>query len=123
RLRERWHLGGKSGTLRAAVFGANDGLVSNLALILGVAGSRVEPHVIVVAGVAGLLAGAFSMAAGEYVSMRVQREILEHSLTVEAMEIELLPEAEREELAQIYEAKGIPESTAESLAAHLMKDP
>lgn len=122
RLRERWHVGGKSGSLRAAVFGLSDGLVSNLALILGVAGSGVPAGTIVVAGVAGLLAGAFSMGVGEYVSMRVQREIFEHALEVEEMEIEILPEAERDELTEIYESKGIPSDTAREVATALMAD-
>ena len=67
--------GGRSGTLRAGIFGVNDGLVSNLSLIMGVTGANASNHVILLAGVAGLLAGAFSMGAGEYVSMRVQREL------------------------------------------------
>jgi VIT1/CCC1 family predicted Fe2+/Mn2+ transporter len=123
RLRERWHVGGKSGTLRASVFGVSDGLVSNLALILGVAGSGVDAQVIVIAGVAGLLAGAFSMGTGEYISMKVQREVFEHALEVESIEIELLPEAERDELSAIYQRKGIPKATADDVAGKLMEDP
>lgn len=123
RLRERWHFGGKSGALRASVFGVSDGLVSNLALILGVAGSGVESRVVVIAGVAGLLAGAFSMGAGEYLSMRVQREVFEHALVVEAMEIELLPDAETAELSRIFQDKGVPAATADDVAATLMNDP
>lgn len=122
-LRERWHLGGRSGSLRAAVFGMSDGLVSNLALILGVAGSGVHSNVVVVAGVAGLLAGAFSMGVGEYISMRIQREIFEHTLSVESAELELLPEQEQAELVEIYVAKGIPRETAVDVAAALMADP
>jgi VIT1/CCC1 family predicted Fe2+/Mn2+ transporter len=122
-LRERWHVGGKSGTLRASVFGVSDGLVSNLALILGVAGSGVDAQVIVIAGVAGLLAGAFSMGTGEYISMKVQREIFEHALEVESIEIELLPESEREELSTIFQEKGIPKVTADEVASKLMEDP
>ena len=79
--------GGKSGALRAAIFGANDGLVSSVSLIMGVAGAGVSNKVIILAGVAGLLAGAFSMAAGEYVSMRVQREVFERLIHLEAHEI------------------------------------
>lgn len=122
-LRERWHAGGKGGSLRAAVFGVSDGLVSNLALILGVAGGGVGNRFVVLAGVAGLLAGAFSMAAGEYLSMRAQREVFEHMLEVEAMEIELQPEAETRELVRIYEAKGVPGSLAAQVVDHLMADP
>jgi VIT1/CCC1 family predicted Fe2+/Mn2+ transporter len=121
--RERWHVGGKSGSLRAAIFGVSDGLVSNLALILGVAGSGVESEAVVIAGIAGLLAGAFSMGTGEYLSMRVQREVFEHALAVEAMELETMPEQELEELAQIFEKKGLPRETAHKVAETLMEDP
>lgn len=123
RLREAWHRGGKGGSLRAGVFGVSDGLVSNLALILGVAGGGVSNGVVVLAGIAGLLAGAFSMAAGEYLSMRVQREVFEHMLEVEAMEIELLPEQEAAELRAIYESKGVPPHLSDKLVEHLMKEP
>ena len=84
--------GGRSGALRAGIFGMNDGLLSNLSLIMGVAGASVSNHVILLAGVAGLLAGAFSMAAGEYVSMRVQRELFERLLHIEAHELATEPD-------------------------------
>ncbi|MCD6020663.1 MAG: protein of unknown function transrane [Actinomycetia bacterium] len=113
----------KSGALRAAIFGMNDGLVSNLSLIFGVAGSVVERDVVVIAGIAGLLAGAFSMAAGEYVSMKVQREVFEQLIHREAHEIATQPEEELQELAAIYESKGIGAETAATIAAELMKDP
>ena len=89
-------LGGKSGTLRAAIFGANDGPVSNLSLFMGVAGASVSNHVILLAGVGGLLAGAFSMGAGEYVSMKVQRELFERLIHIEAHELATEPEEEPE---------------------------
>jgi VIT1/CCC1 family predicted Fe2+/Mn2+ transporter len=114
---------GKTGTLRAAIFGVNDGLVSNAALIMGFAGASQDRAVIVLAGIAGLLAGAFSMAAGEYVSMRVQREVLERMLHLEAHELGSDPEGERAELAEIYERKGVPTELAEALATELSKDP
>lgn len=114
---------GRSGSLRAAIFGVSDGLVSNLALILGVAGAGVTSDFVVVAGVAGLLAGAFSMGTGEYVSMRIQREVFEHALEVESIELELLPEEEKKELTEIFVAKGIPEATAAEVAEALMRDP
>ena len=104
---EAIHRGGRSGTLRAAVFGANDGLVSNLSLVMGVAGAVTDNHFIVLAGIAGLLAGAFSMAAGEYISMQSQREMFENQISVEREEMRVMPEVEREELAAIYRAKGI----------------
>lgn len=116
-------LGGKSGALRAAIFGVNDGLVSNLSLIFGVAGAGVGNKVVILAGVAGLLAGAFSMAAGEYISVRVQREVFERLIHLEAHEIGSDPEAERNELAQLYVRKGLPRDLADRLAEELMKDP
>ncbi|HEX9122718.1 MAG TPA: VIT1/CCC1 transporter family protein [Actinomycetota bacterium] len=115
--------GGKSGALRAAIFGANDGLVSNVALIMGVAGAGVSAKVIVLAGVAGLLAGAFSMAAGEYISMRVQREVFERLIHTEAHEIATDPGAEREELTRLYLRKGVSPDLARRLAEEVMRDP
>ncbi len=115
--------GGKSGALRAAIFGANDGLVSNLSLIFGVAGAGVSNRFVIIAGVAGLLAGAFSMGAGEYVSMRVQREVFERLIHLEAHEIGTQPEAERRELAELYVAKGVSRDLAVRLAEELMRDP
>ncbi len=115
--------GGKSGALRAAIFGVNDGLVSNVSLIFGVAGAGVSNRVILLAGIAGLLAGAFSMAGGEYVSMRVQREVFERLIHLEAHEIGSMPEEERRELAELYERKGIPTHLADQLAEALMADP
>jgi VIT1/CCC1 family predicted Fe2+/Mn2+ transporter len=118
----------KSGALRAAIFGMNDGLVSNLSLIFGVSGfgvsgSGVSGKVVVIAGFAGLLAGAFSMGAGEYVSMKVQREVYEQLIHKEAHEIATQPEEEQRELARMYEAKGIDPETAEQISVALMKDP
>lgn len=115
--------GGRSGALRAAIFGANDGLVSNVSLIMGVAGAGQPGKVIVLAGVAGLLAGAFSMAAGEYISVRVQREVFERLIHLEAHEIGSDPEAERAELTLLYERKGLSPDLAARLADELMRDP
>ncbi len=114
---------GKTGTLRAAIFGVNDGLVSNAALIMGFAGADQPRTVILLAGISGLLAGAFSMGAGEYVSMRVQREVLERMLHLEAHELGSDPEGERAELAEMYERKGVPAELADALATELSKDP
>jgi len=122
-LQERWHVDGKSGALRAGVFGISDGLVSNLTLILGVAASGAAAHFVIVAGLAGLLAGAFSMAAGEYISMQIQRETFQYALRVEAAEIDLVPDAERRELVDIYTGRGIPIDTALTLADQVMEDP
>ncbi len=120
---ERWHRGDASGALRAAIFGANDGLVSNLALVMGVAGGQASGRVILLAGLAGLLAGSFSMGAGEYVSVRSQRELFEREIRLEAEEIEAMPEEEANELALIYRAKGVPKEAAEAMAASIMRDP
>ncbi len=120
---EAIHRGGRSGTLRAAVFGANDGLVSNLSLVMGVAGAVSDNQLIVLAGIAGLLAGAFSMAAGEYISMQSQREMFENQIAVEREEMRVMPEVEQEELAAIYRAKGIARADAKRIAAQLMEDP
>ncbi len=120
---ESWHRASRSGTLRAAIFGVNDGLVSNLSLVMGVAGATADARFVILAGVAGLLAGAFSMAAGEYISMQSQREMFEHQIAIEREEMRVMPEEEERELAQIYRAKGIPSADARRLAAHLMEDP
>src|SRR5213593_602865 len=115
--------GGKSGALRAAIIRANDGLMSSVSLIMGVAGAGVSNNVIVLAGVAGLLAGAFSMAAGEYVSMRVQRELFERLLHLEAHELATDPEQENRELRTIYQEKGFPPDLARQAADVVMRDP
>ncbi len=106
--------GARGGNLRAAVFGANDGLVSNASLILGVAGATADRHLIGVSGLAGLLAGAFSMAAGEYVSMRSQREMFERQISAERDELQRYPAEEAAELALIYEARGLAERTGDA---------
>lgn len=116
-------VGGKSGSLRAAIFGVNDGLVSNVALIMGFAGAGQERGVILLAGISGLLAGAFSMGAGEYISMKVQREVLERVLHLEAHELHGDPETERVELAEIYRKKGLSAELSDEVATELMRDP
>ncbi|MGD9889858.1 MAG: VIT1/CCC1 transporter family protein [Dehalococcoidia bacterium] len=121
--RERWHRRDRGGSLRAAVFGVNDGLVSNLSLVIGVAGANPEPRFILLAGVAGLLAGSFSMAAGEYVSMSAQREMFERQIALERQELAMDPEQEREELSLLYQAKGVPEREADLMARRLIADP
>jgi VIT1/CCC1 family predicted Fe2+/Mn2+ transporter len=111
------------GSARAAVFGVSDGLVSNVALILGVAAAGTEASSVVVAGTAGLLAGAFSMAAGEYVSMKAQAELVERELEIERRSIQEQPHAEIQELATIYRQRGIEADHAESMAEAVMADP
>ncbi len=120
--REPWHRGDRSGALRAGVFGVSDGLVSNTALVMGVAGSGSAHRVILLSGVAGLLAGSFSMAAGEYVSMASQREMYEREISLEATELEEKPEEERDELVLLYRAKGLDRGDAERLADRIMAD-
>ena len=120
---ERWHLMSRAGTLRAGVFGINDGLVSNFSLVMGFAGAEAEPRYILLAGVAGLLAGSFSMAAGEYVSVRAQRELFEQQIAMEKEELEMSPKEEEEELALIYQAKGIPDDQARALARRIIANP
>jgi vacuolar iron transporter family protein len=117
----RDHSGGDN--LRPAVFGASDGLVSNLCLILGVAGASASSHTVLITGVAGLLAGAFSMAAGEYVSVRSQREMFEHQIGAERDELRQYPEQEAAELSLIYQARGLAKPDADRAATHLIADP
>ena len=108
--------------LRAAVLGANDGLVSNLSLVMGVAGAELSGRAILVTGLAGLLAGACSMAMGEWLSVQSARELNQRQLAIEAEEIDTAPEEEQQELALIYEAKGLTADEAQALAAKLMAD-
>lgn len=114
---------GSGGNLRAAVFGVNDGLISNTSLIMGIAGASSEPGLILTAGVAGLLAGALSMAAGEYVSMRSQREMYEYQIGLEREEFAEYPQEEAEELALIYNARGMDMDEARAVAHKMLKDP
>ena len=111
------------GNLRAAVFGINDGLVSNASLILGVAGASADAHAVLLTGVAGMCAGAFAMATGEYVSVRSQRELFEYQIGLEREELAEYPEAEAQELALIYAAKGLPAEEASRLATRMIADP
>ena len=109
-------------TLRAAVLGANDGLVSNLSLVMGVTGAQLTEHSILLTGLAGLLAGACSMAIGEWVSVQSSRELNERQIEIEADELAAAPDEEKEELVLIYQAKGIPAEQAQALAERLFKD-
>jgi VIT1/CCC1 family predicted Fe2+/Mn2+ transporter len=121
-LGERHRHTGAGGSLRAAVFGVNDGLVSNASLIMGVAGATSDSALILTSGVAGLLAGAFSMAAGEYVSVRSQRELYEYQIAQEKDELERYPEEEAEELALVYNARGVPMERAREMTRLMMED-
>jgi len=113
----------QGGGARAAVFGVSDGLVSNVALILGMAGAHASASAVRLAGVAGLIAGSFSMAAGEYVSMRAQSELMERELDVERQAISHDPEDERRELAGIYRSRGLDADMADELSVKMMSDP
>jgi VIT1/CCC1 family predicted Fe2+/Mn2+ transporter len=113
----------KGGAARAAVFGVSDGLVSNVSLILGVAGASPAPGVVRLAGLAGLLSGACSMAAGEYISVKAQRELIEREIEVERRELERRPEKEQRELAGNFRRKGVDAQVAAEMAEQLSRDP
>jgi vacuolar iron transporter family protein len=117
------HRSALGGSLRAGVFGVNDGLVSNVSLVLGVAGAGVGGGYVLTAGVAGLLAGALSMAAGEYVSVRSQREMYEYQIALEREELAEYPQEEAEELALIYQARGVELGEARALSRALLARP
>ena len=121
RVPER-HRAVQGGAARAAVFGVSDGLVTNVSLIVGIAGAHPTADAVRLVGLAGLVAGACSMAIGEYVSMRAQRELLEHEIDKERREIQRFPEAERSELAGIYQSRGIEHDLAHRLASAVMSD-
>lgn len=120
---EGHRVGGQSGAFRAAIFGINDGLVSNLSLIMGVAGAGTDSRFVLLAGVAGLLAGAFSMGAGEYISMSAQRELFENQIAIERRELAEDPQGEEKELELIYKKKGMPNEAAAALATNMMANP
>lgn len=117
------HRSALGGGLRAAVFGVNDGLVSNISLVLGVAGAGVRSGYVLTSGVAGLLAGALSMAAGEYISVRSQREMYEYQIALEREELAEYPEEEAEELALIYQARGVGLAQARAVSQALLQNP
>jgi VIT1/CCC1 family predicted Fe2+/Mn2+ transporter len=120
---ERWHRSGRSGTLRATIFGVSDGLTSNLALVMGVVGASGHGGFVLLAGIAGLLGGSFSMATGEYVSMQSQRELFERQIALEKAELEAMPDEEQRELAALYVAKGFTPQEADTIAARMFTDP
>lgn len=120
---EQRHHAGVGGALRASVFGVNDGVLSNLSLVTGVAGGTGNKNFVLLAGIAGLVAGAFSMASGEWVSIKSQRELYENELKIEKDELIAFPEEERQELELIYQAKGIDAAEAKSMVARIMSRP
>lgn len=117
------HRAAGGNALRAAVLGANDGLVSNASLVMGVAGAELASGSILVTGLAGLLAGGLSMALGEWLSVQSARELYAHQLQIERAELEAFPEEEAEELTLIYRSRGVPEADARALAERLTSDP
>lgn len=119
---EAWHRRGGGNELRAGVLGANDGLVSNLSLVMGIAGAGAASQTILLTGLAGLIAGALSMALGEWLSVTNSRELARTQLAREREELEENPEAERKELALIYQAKGLPREDAQRVATEMMRD-
>ncbi len=116
------HRASGGNALRAAVLGANDGLVSILSLTMGVAGATSSNNAVLIAGLAGVLAGAGSMALGEWLSVQSSRELYEHQINIESEEITTSPKEEQEELALIYQSKGLPEGRAKEMASHMMAD-
>jgi VIT1/CCC1 family predicted Fe2+/Mn2+ transporter len=120
---EHHHRNIQGGAARAAVFGLSDGLVTNISLILGFVGAQPGASYVRLAGLAGLLAGAFSMAAGEYVSMSAQKDLLNHELDIERRALKAEPEAEMDELAQVYQSRGLTAEAANYLAQMMMRTP
>lgn len=124
---EPWHKTGAGGLLRNLVYGFNDGLTANFGLVAGMLGAQgninIPGHAVLIAGLAGMVADALSMASSGYLAAKSEREVLEHEIAMEREEIRLMPELEREELALLYQAKGMPEDQAQALATQVMLDP
>lgn len=123
RMKEHHSQGTAGGRLRAAIFGINDGLVTNASLVVGVAAAEPGRQVVILAGMAGLVAGAVSMAAGEFISMSVQREMFESQIALERRELEEDPEGEHHEIAVIFRAKGLGDEDATRIADSVMAQP
>jgi len=122
-IHEEEHRDVSGGVQRAAMFGISDGLVTNVSLILGFAGANPDPTLVRLAGIAGLVAGAFSMASGEYLSMQAQSELFERELDIERTALRESPDLERQELIGIYRSKGLDATLAEELADTMMRNP
>jgi len=120
---EPWHVGGAGGMLRSIVYGFNDGLTANFGLVAGVVGASLTPHVVIVTGVAGAIADALSMGSSGYLAAKSEAEVQAHQIEMERQEMRLMPELEEEELALIYEAKGLPKERAQETAKAMMLDP
>jgi len=120
---EPWHVGGSGGYLRSVVYGFNDGLTANFGLVAGVIGANVAPHVVVISGIAGAIADALSMGSSGYLAAKSEAEVQAHQIELERHEMRLMPDLEEDELAVIYEAKGLPPDRARETAHAMMKDP
>jgi VIT1/CCC1 family predicted Fe2+/Mn2+ transporter/rubrerythrin len=120
---EPWHVGGSGGYLRSIVYGFNDGLTANFGLVAGVIGADVAPHIVIISGVAGAIADALSMGSSGYLAAKSEAEVQAHQIDMERHEMKLMPDLEEEELAVIYEAKGLPPDRARETAHAMMKDP
>jgi vacuolar iron transporter family protein len=120
---EPWHVGGSGGYLRSVVYGFNDGLTANFGLVAGVIGASVAPHIVIISGVAGAIADALSMGASGYLAAKSEAEVQAHQIEMERHEMRLMPDLEEDELAVIYEAKGLTADRARETARAMMKDP
>jgi len=120
---EPWHTGSAGGMLRSVVYGFNDGLTANFGLVAGVVGASVAPQIVIITGVAGAIADALSMGASGYLAAKSEAEVHAHQIEMERQEIQLMPDLEEEELALIYEAKGLPADRARETAHAMMQDP
>jgi VIT1/CCC1 family predicted Fe2+/Mn2+ transporter len=122
RPREPWHKTGSGGFLRNVVYGFNDGLTANFGLVAGVIGAAVAPHVVLLSGLAGMFADALSMGASGYLAAKSEQEVYDHEIAMEKEEIRIMPEVEEEELALVYQTKGIEAGIARRMAAEVMRD-
>ena len=120
---EPWHVGGAGGYLRSVVYGFNDGLTANFGLVAGVIGANVAPHIVIISGVAGAIADALSMGSSGYLAAKSEAEVQAHQIEMERHEMRLMPDLEEEELALIYQAKGLTPDRARETARAMMKDP
>jgi VIT1/CCC1 family predicted Fe2+/Mn2+ transporter/rubrerythrin len=120
---EPWHVGGSGGYLRSVVYGFNDGLTANFGLVAGVIGADVAPHIVIISGVAGAIADALSMGASGYLAAKSEAEVQAHQIEMERHEMRLMPDLEEDELAVIYESKGLPPDRARETARAMMRDP
>ncbi len=120
---EPWHVGGAGGMLRSIVYGFNDGLTANFGLVAGIIGANVAPHIVIISGISGALADALSMGSSGYLAAKSEAEVQAHQIEMERHEMRLMPDLEEDELALIYEAKGLPKEQARATAKTMMQDP